>query len=143
MVKIFTCDVQIDGNLTVNGTDNLPKRSWVWSVARNATNQPNQFLRRQNGTPTNVCPYIAPVDCTVYAATAENDPTDTTAWTLRVEVNGVGVYDLIKTGGTNSVTDSPLGVDIDQGDSVTIRMVNQAGTVDRPGGSIYLIERTS
>lgn len=35
------------------------KRTGTWLVSRNATNQPNQFLRRQNGTPTNLNPYTA------------------------------------------------------------------------------------
>ena len=122
--------------------DDAPKRTFAYSVSRNASNQGNQFLRRQNGAPTNTVPYIVPFDSTIYAATAENNPNDVAAtWDFVVEVNGVAQVTLAVPGTDHKVTNNALSVDVSEGDEVTMRMLNQSQTVNHPSGSVFFIER--
>ena len=141
---------QTDYELKVTADDDIPNKKYVddhtksfeFPVCRNAANQGNQFLRRQNGTPTNLCPYTVPFDGTIFAATAEHSPTDTVpGWDLQVNVNGVSVYTLSLTAGNTEVTGNSVSVDVDEGDRISIQMVNQTAVVDYPGGCIFVRAR--
>lgn len=56
-------------------------------------------------------------------------------------MNGSPVYSLLVPSGSSSVQDDAVAVDVNQGDRVTMRMINQTAVVDRPGGSVLYIER--
>ena len=142
----------VDYELLVTADDDIPnklyadRRQWDWSVARNAANQGNQLLRRQNGTPTNLTPYIAYVDATIDAISAGHDPNDATNpdWDFQVLVNGVVVLTLFVDGSVDhKAFDATVSVNVSAGDEITMQMANQTAVVDYPAGSIHLTERYS
>lgn len=143
---------QTDYELKVTDDDDIPnkryadRRQWDWSVARNAANQGNQFLRRQNGTPTNLTPYIVPVDATIDMVSAGHQPTDPTNpdWDFRVLVNGVVQVTLFIDGSVSSSSiDASVSFDVSAGDEITMDMANQTAVVDYPAGSVHFTERYS
>ena len=125
----------ISADLLPNDVD-----TWSWAVSRNATGVSNQALRRQNGTPTNLAPYIAPFDCEIYYVTASSQASepDATTWDAAIQINGGGSIVLASVPGTGDIVTSTASQSLSSGDAVAIGMINQSATVDRPSIELFL-----
>lgn len=120
---------------------NISSRAFSWSFGRNGNNQPNQFLRREGNVVTNLSPWIAPYDCSIYTTAVSNQGNSIGAeWTLEIRADGVSVHTVVKTGGILEIIDTTI-VNLNEGDRIDVAMVNQLQTVNRPFGTLYLRER--
>lgn len=109
-------------------------------VARNGNNAGPQFLRRQNGTPTNSCPYVVPFDSVIYiVTTSNNSSSQVESWDFIVEVNETPVITINNPSGTRTTVDD-VSVNVSRGDRIRIRIANLSNPIDQPGGTIYLRE---
>ncbi len=117
--------------------------TFSWAVSRNANGVSNQFLRRQNGTPTNLAPYVAPYDANIYYVTASCSAStaNSTTWDLAIRVNGGANIILATVPGTGDQIEATANQDISAGDLISIGMVNQSATVDRPSGELFVRRR--
>ena len=125
----------ISADLLPNDVD-----TWSWAVSRNANNVSNQALRRQNGTPTNLAPYITPFDAEIYYVTASsqsNEP-DTTTWDAAIQINGGASIVLASVPGTGDQVEASASQSLSAGDRVAIGMINQSATVNRPSIELFL-----
>lgn len=119
------------------------KRTWCWSMAINKHDIKNNFLRRQNGTETSHCPYIAIEDARIYALSLDNQPTEDDGWRLEIFVNGTLFHSFLKpSGSTASRIFEHLNLVLKKGDRLSAKCV-QAGKdkIAYPGTSLYLESR--
>ena len=133
--------VATDSNGLVSA-DLLPPdvETWSWAVARNANNVTNQALRKQNGTPTNLSPYVAPFDCVIYAGTANSQATtpDATTWDAVIQINGGANIILAAVPATGDQVEFTASQNLNAGDLVAIGMANQSAVVNRPSIELHL-----
>ena len=116
--------------------------TFTWLACRNGSISTDQALRRQNGVFISSCPYIAPYDATIYAVTAENNPSSTvTTWDFEVDVNGVNQISLSVPNTDHKAEDSALALNINAGDEIVIFMRNASGLIPNPGGAVYGVRR--
>ncbi len=111
-------------------------------ASRNGNNQPIQFLRREDRSPTNDIPFEVAFDGTIYAATVrDRDQNINATWELQVNINGTQIFVLPKPAGQNSNRDDTLSFDVNQGDKISIAMINQSETIRDPAGSVHIRKR--
>lgn len=113
-------------------------------VSRDGNNQPDQALRREDGSPTNQLPFDIPFDCEIYALTCgDRDQDEAIAtWDLEVEVNQIVVTSLNKPPGQSSrVLELVTPISVAGGSFISIWMRNQNQTIRDPRGSVHLRKR--
>lgn len=117
--------------------------TFSWAVSRNATGVTNQFLRRQNGVPTNLAPYLCPYDAEIYyvSANCQASTPNATTWDLAIQINGGGNIVLATVPGTGDTVTAAVSQNVNAGDLVAIGMINQSATVNRPSGELFLRRR--
>lgn len=117
--------------------------TFVWSVARNATNVSNQFLRRADRTPTNLAPFVTPFNAEIFYITAasQSNEDDTTTWDAIISINGGADIVLASIPGTGDQVESSVSQNLNAGDLVSIGMANQTQTVNRPYIDLYIRRR--
>lgn len=121
--------------------------SWVWSTAINSGNVGSGFLRRQNGTPTNLVPYVSAYPAYIEAISLENRPSEQDDWVLNIFVNGNLAWTFAKPQGQNFKLfpdDGSFSLDLplERGDAVSLRCVRiNNGNISNPGVSLYIRQR--
>ena len=112
--------------------------SWSFSAARNGTYNIDADLRRQNGTPTNLAPYIIPINATIVAISASCNGTET--WDAEVYINNteVGQVSVVASDKAYAI----VSINVNAGDEVRFRFnMGSSGAVDRPAMSAFFIAR--
>ena len=111
-----------------------------WSVAKNNVTATGEWFRRQAGTSSDTCPFVAVTDMTIIAVGITNQVV--TTWSVEILADsGTGPVLIHTITGTadNKQTDTGLAIDINQGDLISIRQ--GTGTSTDPSCDIYLKSR--
>lgn len=112
--------------------------SWEWSAARNGIYTADADLRRQDGTPTNLSPYVVPVNCELIAISASCDGNET--WDAEVWVNDSEVAQTSLNNTDNAYT-IVSSVTLNAGDKVRLRFkLGSSGGVNNPAMSVFFKE---
>lgn len=120
---------------------NFQKQSITFDAARTGNVSGDQDLRRSDSIPTNISPFISPVNCKLKSISASSLSGTNETWSVQVLVNNVQVAVLGVTASDYSYRND-LSVDINAGDKIRLRFIlGSSGTVNSPASSIFMIER--
>ena len=120
--------------------ENLKKQSITFSASRNSNVNSDIDLRYGDGVPTNISPFVVPVNCKLKSISASNLTSTNETWTASVLVNNVEVATL-SINNTFYAYRSDLSVSISTGDRIRLRfLVGSSGSVQSPAISIFMIE---
>ena len=111
-------------------------RSWVLDAARNTTAVNLDLdLRRGDGTPTNIAPFIVPFNATITYLSATSQTVGN--WTFAVWINDVPATSLAMTGLTG---DTAVSVAVTAGDRIRLRFDHTGTDIDYPAGQVWIVE---
>ena len=114
-----------------------------FSVAINSGSVNTSFLRRQNGTSTDRCPYIIPYDCKCHTVAITCRPSESDDFNFRIFRNGTLMIEYLKPQGDNKAIYSNLNLEFNSGDAVSIQVSRIGnGNIEYPGGTLYFIQQT-
>ena len=134
--------IKTNNSLSVDYTT-LPHTT-SWSSAFNNGNVGSlTYLRRQDGTPTNISPYVVPVNMTIVMVAASSDVDQSWSMTIR-KTDSVGLtYSTIHTitaTASRQQINTGLSINLNAGDRIATRL--EVGTsIDYPNLDIYVKTR--
>ena len=119
----------------------LKKQSITFHAARNAIVAADSDLRTGDNVPTNVSPYVSPINCVLRSMSISNNVDNNRTWMAEVLVNDAQVATLLMSNSYHAHR-SDLNVSVSAGDRIRLRFLLDASlNVDSPSISIFMIEQ--